>query len=1216
MRFLTFVREKALTVFLALTVCLTLMAISGSSTAGPGFQEQKVNMVSFLNDRARDITGAAAVNVPGFVVSDGLTGEGQIVAVADSGLDTGRLADIHPDLQNTPGKMPKVVMLKSWAGRQTPDDPDGHGTHMTATIAGTGAASDGEFRGVAPGASIYFQGILNSEGQPQPPDNLADLFWPAYSAGARIHVDGWGSGPDTYGDSSAQVDSFVRTHPDFLTIFGAGNSGPSSGTITSEANSKNALAVGSAELPRPAFVPSSDDSASPAEFSSRGPTGDGRIKPELLAPASAVISARSSLVDGNMPGYPDYTRMQGTSMAAAVAGGSTALLREYLKKDLAIAVPSATLLKAALVNGARPLPGGPSQDGFGIIDMAGTIIALQEEAFRTADEWAGVAQGAELSYKFKVTDTSAPFKATLAWTDPAAEAGSAQTLVNNLDLIVQTPDGRMYYGNHFLGQNVPDRINNMEQVYLPSPVAGEYTIRVAGTAVNRNVVSGSPEALQDFALVWGQSPAQGVVSGMAGASVSLEQGGSFSTSQLQVVNLIDEQIAAFDENHLFPGASVYRTPGKVYLAARLWRTTGARVLRTTDGFIFTENNPALRTGGYSLASGQEILVNGQAGSSAGLPPGVEVSAVVNPFDQKIRQVRASYVERDGVIADVREENGGKKLLLEGSKNSYPISPDAVYSFEDSYIDSQTEDLPFGTGAMADLVEVLPGMPVRIQIAPSSGSVEYLAVQRWVALGTVRETVTAKGEIRLQDGAAYCLLSGAPVKKDGAEATFDSISPGDHVALIVLPDSGEVIGLAAYSRVNYGKAVDFTRKSRTFYYMGDDGKYHSLYLPPEAEIFRWGAITNEAAIAPGSRVRITTDPAAKEVWQLDIAETFFATEVFSGYDAEAGMITVEADKAYLVSGTTSYRKNGYPVHPEDLRSGDKITLEYNAASVTGKPILVSVEAAATAPPPPLLVSMLPLPGGLAVTGSTGAGNTVYLWAKDGSSRVITVDSSGRFYFSLPRDNKQGYDFILVAVDQGTGSVAGRTVSLPDGSWSGGSDAAKIVSAAMGLDGIAVLPADLPLTRTQAAEALARLLTWPQTSEQLLDFKDAGAIPSASRAAVAEARLRSIFRGYPDGYFRPGNNLTRAEAAVVLAAIMRDLGLQPLEPATLPYQDAGSIPYWASQAAGETNSAGLLRGRTDGTFGADYFTTAGEMISAVNRLADYFAGWLSQNVTAYH
>ncbi len=90
-----------------------------------------------LNDRSQQIIGADLLSAPGFVTPAGLTGRGQVVAVADSGIDKGSMEDIHPDLASQPGQKPKIIMLKSWAGRLIADDPVGHGTHMAGTIAGS-----------------------------------------------------------------------------------------------------------------------------------------------------------------------------------------------------------------------------------------------------------------------------------------------------------------------------------------------------------------------------------------------------------------------------------------------------------------------------------------------------------------------------------------------------------------------------------------------------------------------------------------------------------------------------------------------------------------------------------------------------------------------------------------------------------------------------------------------------------------------------------------------------------------------------------------------------------------------------------------------------------------------------------------------------------------------------------------------------------------------
>ena len=111
MRLPFFYRVKVRSIVCLLTASLALLLLVYQ------LHIQNINPVSFLNDRAGAITGAAAVNAPGFVVPGGLTGAGQIVALADSGLDTGNINNLHRICRALPGQMPKVVMLKSWAGR-------------------------------------------------------------------------------------------------------------------------------------------------------------------------------------------------------------------------------------------------------------------------------------------------------------------------------------------------------------------------------------------------------------------------------------------------------------------------------------------------------------------------------------------------------------------------------------------------------------------------------------------------------------------------------------------------------------------------------------------------------------------------------------------------------------------------------------------------------------------------------------------------------------------------------------------------------------------------------------------------------------------------------------------------------------------------------------------------------------------------------------------
>ncbi|MCL6639363.1 MAG: S-layer homology domain-containing protein, partial [Firmicutes bacterium] len=729
------------------------------------------------------------------------------------------------------------------------------------------------------------------------------------------------------------------------------------------------------------------------------------------------------------------------------------------------------------------------------------------------------------------------------------------------------------------------------------------------------VLGGGAAPVQDYALVWGQAPAVDMVKGGDGRSIALAGGSSFSPAEVPVVNLVNGSITPVDAGHIFPGAAVYLTPPagqRAYLAARLWRAAGVKALKINEKTVFTEINPDARLGGYTLAADAgEVMLNKSPVPPGRLPPGFEVSAVVNPVDQKIRQVCAAYIEREGVVLAAGYENGGKKLYLAGGRGSYRISPEAVCSYEDSYANVDAGDMPFGTGALEELEEVLPGMPVLLRLAPSTGEVQYLAVKRLVALGAVRE-VTAGGEVWMENGASYRIFPGAPVKRDRQAATLGEIKPGDRVAAVLLPDTDEAIGLVACSSVLYGKAIDFTRKDRTLYFLDDSGRYRSLHLPPDAVVYRWGVRTTADNIAAGSRIRVTTDPAGKEAWRIDIADVFSDKGVFAGYDGAAGILNVREGGRYRVSKSTRFYKNGCPVPPEDLRAGEQVEVEYVTAPPPTGNVLVSVSArTTTAGPPLLLVSAVPLQGRLAVTGRTGPGIEVLIWEKAGSRWTVPVDGNGKFNFSLqPGDDEEGYDFTLVAVDRRTGGVTGRQVSLAAGGRWGGYSVAVLnaVSGAINRASTDVLPGragagylpDVPLTRASAVTALARLLNWPRASEWPLPFADAEDIPAASSPAVAEARARGIVKGYPDGSFLPGACLNRAEAAVILAAALRDLGLGVEAASALPYSDAAGIPPWAVKAVAETTAAWLWCGRPDGSFAPGGLVTAGEMADLLERL----------------
>ena len=170
------------------------------------------------------------------------------------------------------------------------------GTHVAGSAAGSiPGEDDGTFHGAAPDAKLAFFDVGNSHGMLMIPTDFATFFNPLYAAGARVFTNSWGATYSSFGSGyssmSRSVDLFMKTHPDALVIFAAGNSGSMGPrSVMAPATNKNGLAVGAslnsaaswAHDGGGASLGASEDQV--AFFSSVGPTADGRMKPDILAP--------------------------------------------------------------------------------------------------------------------------------------------------------------------------------------------------------------------------------------------------------------------------------------------------------------------------------------------------------------------------------------------------------------------------------------------------------------------------------------------------------------------------------------------------------------------------------------------------------------------------------------------------------------------------------------------------------------------------------------------------------------------------------------------------------------------------------------------------------------------------------------------------------------------------------------------------------------------
>ncbi len=410
------------------------------------------------------------------------------------------------------------------------------------------------------------------------PADLRTLFQQAYDAGARIHANSWGSASaGDYTTNSANADDFIWGHRDMLITFSAGNEGADANndgvvdndSMGSPATAKNVLTVGASENNRQSHYecdtaltytshdttyqsgqtcgsmggqnllgtpgqrwgfttppistdPTAGNSEQMAAFSSRGPTDDGRIKPDVVAPGTWILSTYSGKYREGYDSSPNpqnnayqsdgwgipvnqyYKYFGGTSMSNPITAGAAAVVRDFYQKAYG-ANASAALVKATMINSAVDLldenndgsndndfPIPNVHEGWGRIDIGNAT-----DGSAKYDDTRSATTGSSTAYTANVA-TAGALKISLVWSDYASTDTAAANLVNNLNLTVTAPNGTIYRGNVFSGGwsttgGSADGVNNVENVYVQSAGTGTWTIKVDGANV--------PNGPQPFALV-------------------------------------------------------------------------------------------------------------------------------------------------------------------------------------------------------------------------------------------------------------------------------------------------------------------------------------------------------------------------------------------------------------------------------------------------------------------------------------------------------------------------------------------------------------------------------------------------------------------------------------------------------------------------------------------------------------------------------------------
>ncbi|WP_229907663.1 S8 family serine peptidase [Amycolatopsis oliviviridis] len=380
----------------------------------------------------------------------GWTGKGTTVAVIDTGID-----EKHPDLAG------KTISSADFSGEGDVVDRHGHGTHCASIIAGTGAASGGRYKGVAPDANLMVAKVFDASGEGDTAQVMAAIDW-AVAQGAKILSLSLGAGVTDGADPlSEQIDTY-SAKSGTLFVVAAGNSGPGDRTVTTPGAATSALTVGAV-----------DRDNKLAWFSSRGPRlRDASVKPEITAPGVGIVAARAAEGSMGEPVDDNYTAASGTSMATPHVAGAAAILLQQQ--------PGLTgqALKNTLVTTAKDVGLRWYEQGAGLLDVA---RAVSQKATGTAV--------ANFGRNERTTNSAVQAVRQLSYTN----AGD-QPLNLNLNLAVQPWDGaaKPTTGMRLAKTNLsipPKSSTTVDLSVNPSEgVAGVYGGVVVATTANGNSV--------------------------------------------------------------------------------------------------------------------------------------------------------------------------------------------------------------------------------------------------------------------------------------------------------------------------------------------------------------------------------------------------------------------------------------------------------------------------------------------------------------------------------------------------------------------------------------------------------------------------------------------------------------------------------------------------------------------------------------------------------
>ncbi len=514
-------------------------------------------------------------------------------------------------------------------------------------------------------------------------------------------------------------------------VFAAGNQGPGAQTVQSPGSAKNVITVGASESVR-SLTPANggndsagndgcntadslaDNAYDLAGYSGRGPCSDGRMKPDIVAPGTHITggvaqtsppatngtgsaipcfnaSEIATLPGAGRCGTPAagntnnffplgqqfYTVSSGTSHATPAVAGVCALVRQYFINH-GLTPPSPAITKACLINSARYLNGANANDslwspsqGMGALNLGTAFDGVPRILHDQVSGEKFTATGQTNLITGTITDPTKPFRVTLAWTDaPGSTSGNAYN--NDLDLTV-TVGGNTYKGNVFAGAftvagGVYDKQNNVESVFLPAGLSGNFAVRIVAANINSDgVPNEAPSLDQDFALVvYNATEAPLPVLALDNSVVTAENCGSTNSAidpdETVTVSFVLRNVGSVNTTNLV--ATLLPTNGVVWPSGPqsygALATNGGSVTQAfsfiavgtcggavapilqlqegsttsgTVGAVFTMGAPVVSTWTATNAGNIQVPASGFSGQASPYPSSITISGLTGTVDK-------------------------------------------------------------------------------------------------------------------------------------------------------------------------------------------------------------------------------------------------------------------------------------------------------------------------------------------------------------------------------------------------------------------------------------------------------------------------------------------------------------------------------------------------------------------------------------------------------